>query len=394
MADVRLALVPLVVAGALAALTTAGGSSAAAQLAAAEWRVYGGSPASDRFSPLAEITPANVARLEEAWRFDTGETGGFQVNPIVVDSVLYSPTPNHRVVALDAATGALKWTFDSKLESRGPNRGVTYWASGDERRLFVAADQYLYALDARTGIPVSGFADRGRIDLRRDLGRAPASQSIRLTTPGIVYRELLIVGGRAGRRRRSFAGGHPGVRRAHGRAAVVVPHDSASRRDRLRYLVRDVMEGERRRQQLGRHGARRVARGRVRAHRIGRAGLPRGRPHRRQPVRELPACARCRDRTSHLALPGGASRHLGSRLPVAPHAGHGPPRRQADRRGGADHQARLRVRARSRDRRATVPGRRETVPCEHRARRTCLEDAARAAIARSPSRGSSSRPTS
>ncbi|HVG84337.1 MAG TPA: PQQ-binding-like beta-propeller repeat protein, partial [Vicinamibacterales bacterium] len=105
MADVRLALVPLVVAGALAARTTAGGSSAATQPAAVEWRVYCGSPASDRFSPLAEITPANVAHLEEAWRFDTGETGGFQVNPIVVDSVLYSPTPNHRVVALDAATG-------------------------------------------------------------------------------------------------------------------------------------------------------------------------------------------------------------------------------------------------------------------------------------------------
>ena len=211
MADVRLALVPLVVAGALTARTTAGGSSAATQPAAVEWRVYGGSPASDRFSPLAEITAANVAHLEEAWRFDTGETGGFQVNPIVVDSVLYSPTPNHRVVALDAATGTLKWTFDSKLESRGPNRGVTYWANGDERRLFVAADQYLYALDVRTGVPVPGFGDRGRIDLRHDLGRAPASQSIRLTTPGIIYRDLLIVGGRAG----EGTGASPGDIRAY-----------------------------------------------------------------------------------------------------------------------------------------------------------------------------------
>jgi quinoprotein glucose dehydrogenase len=55
----------------------------------AEWPVYGGSPASDRYSPLTEITPANVERLAEAWRFDTGETGGFQVNPIVVDGVVY-----------------------------------------------------------------------------------------------------------------------------------------------------------------------------------------------------------------------------------------------------------------------------------------------------------------
>src|SRR5262245_11390586 len=79
-----------------------------------EWPVYGGSAANDRYSPLREITAANVDRLEEAWRFDTGETGGFQVNPIVVRGVMYSPTPSHRVVALDAASGALKWTFDSK----------------------------------------------------------------------------------------------------------------------------------------------------------------------------------------------------------------------------------------------------------------------------------------
>jgi quinoprotein glucose dehydrogenase len=178
---------------------------------AVEWPVYGGSSANDRYSTLREITPDNVSRLEEAWRFDTGETGGFQVNPIVLGGVLYSPTPSHRVVALDAATGAHKWTFDPKIESRGPNRGVAYWASGDERRLFAAVDQYLYALDPETGTPLPAFGDRGRIDLRRDLGRNPAVQSIRLTAPGIVYRDLLIVGGRAG----EGAGASPGDIRAY-----------------------------------------------------------------------------------------------------------------------------------------------------------------------------------
>ncbi len=205
----RVWLAGLAIAVAAAVVTTAGRQ--APSPAASEWRVYGGSAASDRYSPLVEITPANVDRLDEAWRFDTGETGGFQVNPIVVHGVLYSPTPNHRVVALDAATGRLQWTFDSKLESRGPNRGVTWWESGDERRLFVAADQYLYALDARTGTPITGFGDQGRIDLRRDLGRDPASQSIRLTTPGIVYQDLLIIGGRAG----EGAGSSPGDIRAY-----------------------------------------------------------------------------------------------------------------------------------------------------------------------------------
>jgi quinoprotein glucose dehydrogenase len=115
------------------------------------------------------------------------------------------------VVALDAATGRLRWRFDSKLESRGPNRGVTYWRGGEERRLFVAADQYLYALDATTGVPVQGFGDQGRIDLRRDLGRDPSAQSIRLTTPGIVFKDLLIIGGRAG----EGSGSSPGDVRAY-----------------------------------------------------------------------------------------------------------------------------------------------------------------------------------
>lgn len=205
---------------AVAAAGLAGAPAAWPQAAGpAEWPVYGGSLANDRFSTLAQITPANVGRLEEAWRFDTGETApGFQVNPIVVHGVMYSPTPRHKVVAVDAATGALRWTFDSALDSRGPNRGVTWWESGDERRLFVAADQFMYALDPATGQPVPGFGDSGRVDLRRGLGRDPAAQSIRLTSPGVVYRDLIIIGGRAG----EGAGSSPGDIRAYDLRSGVV----------------------------------------------------------------------------------------------------------------------------------------------------------------------------
>jgi quinoprotein glucose dehydrogenase len=187
------------------------GSASVSRAAPVEWPVYGGSARSDRYSPLRQITPANVARLQEAWRFDTGETGGFQVNPIVVRGVMYAPTPLHKVVALDAATGLRKWTFDSGLDSRGPNRGVTYWESGSEARVFAAADQYLYALDAATGVPVPTFGDRGRLDLRRDLGREPSTQSVRLTTPGIIFKDLLIIGGRTG----EGSGSSPGDIRAY-----------------------------------------------------------------------------------------------------------------------------------------------------------------------------------
>ncbi len=173
-------------------------SAAWGQEAPRGWVAYGGGPESIRYSPLAQINRQNVPRLEVAWTFDSGEEGGLQANPIVVDGVVYTTTPKHHVVALDAATGAVRWKFDSRIPLSGANRGVTYWASGDDRRVFTGQDHFVYALDARTGQPVPGFGRAGRIDLAEDLGRPAAQQSIRLTTPGIVYKDLLIVGGRVG----------------------------------------------------------------------------------------------------------------------------------------------------------------------------------------------------
>jgi quinoprotein glucose dehydrogenase len=160
------------------------------------WPAHGGGPLGIRHSPLTQIDRTNVRRLEVAWTFDSGEEGGLQAAPIVVDGVVYTTTPKHHVVALDAATGALLWKFDSGIPLSGANRGVTYWESGDDRRLFTGQDHFVYALDARTGRPIASFGREGRIDLAEDLGRPPAEQSIRLTTPGLVYKDFLIVGGR------------------------------------------------------------------------------------------------------------------------------------------------------------------------------------------------------
>ncbi len=181
---------------ALAAALALGGLHVYRAEEAGDWPTYGGGPGQMRYSSLQQIDRRNVGRLQVAWTFDTGETGGLQTQPIVVDGILYGLTPSHKVFALRAATGDLVWTFDSKLKAQGANRGVTYWASGDERRIFAAVDDYVYALDARTGEPIAAFGEDGRIDLRRDLGRDPARQSVRLTSPGVVYRDLLIVGGR------------------------------------------------------------------------------------------------------------------------------------------------------------------------------------------------------
>ena len=179
---------PLAVALAAASLLVSAGR---------DWPAYGGGPAGIRYSPLKQITRENVSRLHIAWTYDTHDgPGDPQTQPIVVGQVLYGITPTHKAIALDAAGGRLLWTFDSGIRGRGPNRSVVWWSSASERRLFVAVQSFVYALDPSTGKPIPGFGTEGRIDLREGLGRDPGRQSYVLTSPGIVYRDLLIVGGR------------------------------------------------------------------------------------------------------------------------------------------------------------------------------------------------------
>jgi quinoprotein glucose dehydrogenase len=162
-----------------------------------EWSGYGGGSAEIRYSTLKQINRSNVSKLQVAWTYDASDgPGASQTQPIMVNGIVYGITPLHRVVALDAATGRLVWKFDSGLAGRGPNRGLTYWAAGNERRIFAAVQSFVYALDATTGKVIPGFGKEGRIDLREGLGRDPSRQSIILTSPGIIYKDLLIVGGR------------------------------------------------------------------------------------------------------------------------------------------------------------------------------------------------------
>ena len=162
-----------------------------------EWPGYGGGPEGIRYSPLKEINRSNVSQIQVAWTFDTEDGAGDpQTQPIVVGGVLYGVTPRHKIFALEAATGKELWRFDSGLVGRGPNRGLTLWENGKDRRIFAAVQSYVYALDAATGTPIPTFGDHGRIDLREGLGRPPAGQSVILTTPGVIYKDLLIVGGR------------------------------------------------------------------------------------------------------------------------------------------------------------------------------------------------------
>jgi glucose dehydrogenase len=164
--------------------------------AANGWPAYGGQPAQDHYSSLSQINRGNVSKLKVAWTFDTGEKGSFECTPVVVGRILYTYTPSLKVVALDGASGKLLWTFDSGVHDPDVSRGISYWTDGKENRLFAGMRNLLYALNPATGTPIKSFGEGGYIDLRKDLGGDYRLQSIGLTSPGAIYKDLIIVGGR------------------------------------------------------------------------------------------------------------------------------------------------------------------------------------------------------
>jgi glucose dehydrogenase len=166
-----------------------------AEPADSDWPIYLAENGT-HYSPLAEINKSNVKQLQVAWTYDTEETGGLQTSPIVVHGILYGISPLQKVFALDAATGKLKWKFDSGIVGTQPDRGLAYWEKGDDRRIIVGIMNFVYEINADDGNTIASFGDHGRIDLRENLGRDPAGVSIVLTSPAVVYKDLFIVGGR------------------------------------------------------------------------------------------------------------------------------------------------------------------------------------------------------
>jgi len=182
------------------ALTISGISGAqsrkASESAGRDWSVSNGDSAGDHYSTLSQINRQNVHTLRAAWTFDTGETGGMESNPIIIKGVLYTYTPSQKVVAVDAASGKLIWKFDSGIHSAQPSRGVAYWTDGKESRIFATVSNFLYAIDASTGTAIPSFGEQGRVDLRKELRGDYLQQSISPTSPGIIYKDLYIIGGR------------------------------------------------------------------------------------------------------------------------------------------------------------------------------------------------------
>ena len=171
---------------------------------AVDWPVYRGDPKGNQYSALAQIHAGNVHRLERAWEYKTGdanERSTMHVNPIVVNGVMYVTTASLKAVALNAATGREIWSFDPARHNNGNvvrlrNRGLVYWKGAEGERIFHFVRDRAYAVDARTGELISSFGNNGFIDLRQNLGVDPASAVIEMTSPGAVFKNVLIIASR------------------------------------------------------------------------------------------------------------------------------------------------------------------------------------------------------
>jgi len=181
---------------------------------AGDWRVTGGEPGNTRYSSLDQINRSNVAQLRVAWTYHTGNLSPdgrseIQATPIIIDGVLYTTTPTLAVIALRADSGTLLWKFDpfaNRSREKHVNRGVVYWADDRERRIFFSAGRRLYALDAQTGHPIQTFGSSGSVDLGAGLDRDVADAYLVATSPGVVYKDILIQGTRVGEEEGSAPG--------------------------------------------------------------------------------------------------------------------------------------------------------------------------------------------
>ena len=159
-----------------------------------QWREYLGGPERSHYSSLTQINLRNVSRLKKAWEFNSGDSGQVQCNPIIVDGLLYGVTASNQVFALDAATGRQKWRYKQPGEgTSNSNRGVTYWADGQDKRILYAYASSLFALNAVTGQPIKSFGNNGSVSLKAGLDSAANDKYVISTTPGTLFNDLIIM---------------------------------------------------------------------------------------------------------------------------------------------------------------------------------------------------------
>jgi quinoprotein glucose dehydrogenase len=136
----------------------------------------------------------NLSDLEVAWVYESPDTGQMQMNPIMVDGVLYGVSAALKAFALDASTGEELWIFgDSDKAWHSTSRGLTYWEDGEDKRILYSVGKDLLALDAKSGQLIETFGEDGRLDLHTGLPNSAKDKTIISNTPGAVFQDLIVM---------------------------------------------------------------------------------------------------------------------------------------------------------------------------------------------------------
>jgi quinoprotein glucose dehydrogenase len=185
------------------------------------WGSFAGDNTKSRYSTLKQVNKQNVGQLKQAWSHRSGDFSDplkttNECNPMALEGVVFVSTPELKLLALDGATGKEIWCFDplpKKIleelrlkENIDIKPGTGYWlsrgslyhAKGNDKRIYFSAGIYLFAVNAVTGKPIESFGEKGRIDLRQGLGRDIKGMHYNLTTPGVIYKNNLIIGSTVG----------------------------------------------------------------------------------------------------------------------------------------------------------------------------------------------------
>lgn len=164
------------------------------EVAGKEWAHYQGGPDRNQYSTLKQIDPSNVNQLELAWEHHTKDTGEIQANPLMVNGMVFGMTATTQPFAVNAATGEEIW----RKRPEGPDsysisRGLSYWEDGDDKRILYTNGSWLYAVEAETGNPIKSFGEGGRTSLKSGLGEVSQDRMVISTTPGTIYKDLIIM---------------------------------------------------------------------------------------------------------------------------------------------------------------------------------------------------------
>jgi glucose dehydrogenase len=182
-----------------------------------DWPMYGHDGDSSRFSPLTDINAQNVSKLKRAWTYHmappsapapaaSAPASGLsarlrqrrtETTPLVVDGVLYMPTPYSEILALDPTSGTKIWQYKIPNGANASTRGVAYWTGNAKAKaqiFFGTSDGQLVSLDAKTGTLTTAFGTGGTVDMKAGVMNGFESARFSLSSPPQIYKDIVITG--------------------------------------------------------------------------------------------------------------------------------------------------------------------------------------------------------